>query len=540
MKIINLKSFIWAILVGEAVYALYIYALRSMFPYDYYFWAESPFLTNLLKIQQGAWVYSSPADANSFVYAPGLEFINYALLYFFKLQFFLPAHRLLNCLYGILAAGFGAAAVLELREKVEGELPHQTRKVFVFSCLVLFLVLSANPLFDIPHPDNLNCLFFALNIFLVLRGYANKNLRLLIGASCIGAVAILCKQTACLLSLVNCVALLLLVCQRPIGKLWPLFPIGLSVLVLGVFFEMPYAKFYTLDILSQQGISESDILPKTLELEQFFSVIPLLFLYVSCILWCIRDCNWEKSKRIGIVLLALVLCLVPALGAYYKIMGIYNNLIVVLFLFFILALPSLSCIESFQKKGSFSYVITAFSYITILLLCLMLMPLKALPPHDLGRYADQIQQVVSHASQDNKKVLLGHGVVALTQAGILAPPLDRANSVLELYVGSAKGLTLAKTQERVSEGYYDVIVLNTMWYPSTIVDAIQQHYTKTFTIPAVQQRLDSWLNKYDPIFLVLFIPWMTEWSAPYNGGLQSLAPETGIYEKVPPANAQHL
>src|SRR5579863_78036 len=55
-------------------------ALRIRFPYDLYFWSESPFLTNLMKLDQHQHIYTSPADANSFVYSPGLEYLCFAIL----------------------------------------------------------------------------------------------------------------------------------------------------------------------------------------------------------------------------------------------------------------------------------------------------------------------------------------------------------------------------------------------------------------------------------------------------------------------------
>ena len=45
-------------------------ALRLVFPWDLFVWAESPFMTNMLKLCNGVPLYTTPADANSFVDAP--------------------------------------------------------------------------------------------------------------------------------------------------------------------------------------------------------------------------------------------------------------------------------------------------------------------------------------------------------------------------------------------------------------------------------------------------------------------------------------
>jgi hypothetical protein len=42
---------------------------RVPFKWDLYIWAESPFMTNMAKLDKGKALYSSPAEANSFVYS---------------------------------------------------------------------------------------------------------------------------------------------------------------------------------------------------------------------------------------------------------------------------------------------------------------------------------------------------------------------------------------------------------------------------------------------------------------------------------------
>src|SRR5258708_8231196 len=55
-------------------------ALRVVFPWDMYLWSESPFMTNMLKLHNHQPVYTAPADGNSFVYSPGLEYLTFAVL----------------------------------------------------------------------------------------------------------------------------------------------------------------------------------------------------------------------------------------------------------------------------------------------------------------------------------------------------------------------------------------------------------------------------------------------------------------------------
>src|SRR5271157_2728438 len=89
-------------------------ALRIRFPWDLYFWSESPFLTNLLKLDHHRPVYTNPADGNSFVYAPGLEYLCFAILKPFGLELDIRFCRLISVMLALFASGFGALAVRRL------------------------------------------------------------------------------------------------------------------------------------------------------------------------------------------------------------------------------------------------------------------------------------------------------------------------------------------------------------------------------------------------------------------------------------------
>jgi hypothetical protein len=91
-----------------------IMVMRAMFPYDLYFWAESPFLTNMLKLRASLPFYGPLSDANSFVYPPGMEILHTTLLAPFGLALSVTANRMLVLLYGALAAFFLAVAVREM------------------------------------------------------------------------------------------------------------------------------------------------------------------------------------------------------------------------------------------------------------------------------------------------------------------------------------------------------------------------------------------------------------------------------------------
>src|SRR5690606_29365380 len=78
--------------------------LRCLFPWDLYVWAESPFLTDMLKLEQGKPIYGPLADGNSFVYSPGLTYLTYAILKPFGLHLDIRFCRIVTVVIAVLAS----------------------------------------------------------------------------------------------------------------------------------------------------------------------------------------------------------------------------------------------------------------------------------------------------------------------------------------------------------------------------------------------------------------------------------------------------
>ena len=128
-------------------------------------WSESPFLDQHVEAQNNHLpIYGPPADANSFVYAPGLEYLCYAILRPFGLDRMIraqPAHHC--CFFWILAAGCGAW----LTSKVARPPANRRAGRIDLSRSPVFhpaMVSSRGFTWDICHPDNLH-VFRALFLF---------------------------------------------------------------------------------------------------------------------------------------------------------------------------------------------------------------------------------------------------------------------------------------------------------------------------------------------------------------------------------------
>jgi len=161
----------WMVILFALVLAVET-VLRIVFPWDMYLWSESPFMTNMLKLHNHQPVYSTPADGNSFVYSPGLEYLTFALLKPFGLELDIRFCRLVSTLLGVMAAGFGALAVRRLAGSTIAAA--RTRIFFIATWCVIWLVLSKNFLADITHPDNIHMFHATLIFWLCLSALETK------------------------------------------------------------------------------------------------------------------------------------------------------------------------------------------------------------------------------------------------------------------------------------------------------------------------------------------------------------------------------
>src|ERR1041384_1153444 len=145
--------------------------LRVGFPWDLLVWPESPFMTSMLKLDQGEPLFSAPAAANSFVYSPGLEYLTFAVLKPFGVQLDIRYCRLCNVLIGVLA---GAAAGLFVRRALRMLAPNfRSRGLALLGAGMAVLVIFRNFTADVTHPDNLVMLHTAGLFLLALSGLAS-------------------------------------------------------------------------------------------------------------------------------------------------------------------------------------------------------------------------------------------------------------------------------------------------------------------------------------------------------------------------------
>ena len=166
---------------------------RISFPWDLYVWSESPFLTNMLKLENGSPIFTSPEDANSFVYSPGLEYITWFALKPFNLQLDMRFIRLVNVAIGFVASGFAALVMKEFLARASGQ--KVSRPTFAAAWLAAILIQFKNFTADVSHPDNLVQLHAMSVLWLTLVAQRQTSFRYGLIAIIWAGAGVLWKQT---------------------------------------------------------------------------------------------------------------------------------------------------------------------------------------------------------------------------------------------------------------------------------------------------------------------------------------------------------
>ena len=297
---------------------------RIFFPWAVCLWSESPFLTNLLKLDSHLPIYGPPADANSFVYVPGLEYICYAILKPFGLELDIRFCRIISVAFGVLAAA--CAAWLAGKAARPSADPKAKRIEFLVGLGVILLVSSRSITWDVCHPDNLHA-FHALSVFcLCFAALETKHFSLAVASLIWAGVGVFTKQTEALSILGPA---LVFARFNPWGwRRWFLAVIsGAIVLAISLYLLwMPhYGRFYTFEVLSRHQLYAGKLLLIYIDL---MIVDRGLLLYLAIIagfhLWTAS----EKGRRYVTCWICLgIFCVLPNAVAFAKENGISNNLI---------------------------------------------------------------------------------------------------------------------------------------------------------------------------------------------------------------------
>jgi hypothetical protein len=481
---------LWHLVIGVVLVTFLVLcarqtALRAIFPWDMHIWSESPFITNLLKLDHGSPIYTAPAEVNSFVYSPGLEYLTYAFLKPFGVELDIRYCRLVNILIGLGAAAFGALAIRRLgRSCTELGMGPGT---FFATWAALVLILFKNFTSDIPHPDNVHAFHALLVFYLCFTALETKSFRLALVTMLLAGLGVLAKQTDVLCAAGPATVFLLL---NPFGRNRALILIVAGAIVSGLslwcLWAPQYARFYTFELLAHQnrhwdkiGQLIVDLLRRERGMLVLLSIFTIPYLL-----------NLQGATRRYLICALAVGFFVSVLttASYIKEFGAWNNLCALEIFMGMLVWPLVWGFPYFlqtalaNNSAKLPVRLLAFGVLAGVLI-ISLCPIKNTPQPGYYEYCQSIESSVRNDLKAGRKVMVSHGAEFLIRAGDREIPLDRANSSGELFAGSFGHL--AGTDSRLRARYYDRIYLIVDFgFEPTELDNFHRYYEVVDKVPA--------------------------------------------------------
>lgn len=161
-----------AVLVAAALYQVSAWLLLRA---DLLSFAESPFVTDIIKLRLGQPIYTPVGDNNAYPYTPGAPILTYLLARIVSDGTAIPVLRLVQFGYVVLASGVAAATVPILVRLAGVAAPH--RVVLVAAAWPLLFLVCLDPTFN-PYVHSLHndglALLVSLTCFLVAALHARE------------------------------------------------------------------------------------------------------------------------------------------------------------------------------------------------------------------------------------------------------------------------------------------------------------------------------------------------------------------------------
>lgn len=446
---------------------------RIIYPHDLYFASESPFMTNLLKIDAGVPLFTSVEQMNSHIYAPGLEYLYFILAKPFGILHDVRFVRLLIVLLGVGAAAVGTWVV----EMAAGQ-----RVPRLLTGGVLVLVLFKNFSADMVHPDNFHMLHTVLSLAFTLLAAKRNTLTWAIVAVVWAGLGVLTKQTAAL-TVVGVLVAIIWQSEFSRSQIVLLIMLGISTLgcaVMGLWWG-DFGRFYTYELSLMH-----DILPaKLLDLPRVLLAMPHKIVLLLLLPPAIRTLWRNKSQRDFLISWVAIGIFGTggSLIAYIKAFGAWNNLgifdVWVTLLMFV-ALQVNRENAKVRKENLFAQGATTVPirrrvrFAVVIFALLTLFPVRVPPPPAYYQYGAEIEQQIGRDLAAGKQIMLANGTTFLTRNGAFDVPFDRAAAATDL---KGADLTPRATHQRITDHAYDRIYLNVpSWYADETLTLLATHY----------------------------------------------------------------
>ena len=458
---------------------------RIRFPYDLYFASESPFMTNMLKLDAGEPLFTAVEQMNSHIYAPGMEALFWAIAKPLGLVHDVRAARL-------LVVALGALAALTVGRVISAETNTHTSIYSGITLLILFKNFTA----DLVHPDNFHVLHTVVTLALALAAHRQRSFRWAMIAVLWAGLGVWTKQTAVLTVVGVLVGFAWIAWfqeddyprsdtkededqRRRVDDSVGLILLaggGVATVVASVagLWGIEFGRFYTYELSLMH-----DIFPKKLlDLPRLWLVMPHKLILLGLLPIALRRLWMQPARRPFLILWTTIgiFGTGASLIAYLKAFGTWNNLGI----FDVwMTMPVLIMIATEMER--LAIVQTHWRWVGVFAL-LTLFPLRMPPPPSYYAWASAWEGLISADLHANRRILLANGTTLLTRSGSYDVPLDRAAAATDL-----KGANLmpTATHQRLADQQYDRIYLNVPnWYADQTLRLMADHYKRVDTLPA--------------------------------------------------------
>ena len=323
----------WTLLATAAALAVGIVAVevpRVIFPWDLLMFSETSVLTDLMKINAGQSIYTSPADCNSMIYAPGFDYLAFGVLRPFGAQLDIRACRLVCVLIGVAAALVAGGIGARLGAMLRGDKRVDRVAVAIAAVLAGGIIFTSYTA-DGCHPDNLWVLHAMVVIALTHATVASSRYRLALVTIAVASIGFLVKQTAGL-GVIGSGAVLVYFCRRRwgAGRTAALAGWGALWIAGAAYFLLHgWGRWWTTTLVSQQPF---EWWRRYWLIEHYTGEFPYRTLLVlafppSAIFVAMRARKDEALRKLSAAWLAVgVTEVLPCLAAYFKAWAFWNNL----------------------------------------------------------------------------------------------------------------------------------------------------------------------------------------------------------------------
>lgn len=180
--------------VGTVVH----YAQFLMIPADILAFSESPFVDDIIKFRLGQPIYGPVADNNTYPYTPGTQLLTYSIARLFGHPTSIPAFRIVQFSYVMLAALVGAATCHQIARGVLRPEEYRHRPLWIAIWAAVMVLLVTEPVFNLYthalHNDGLALLVSMCGFFLIARYHAAPSAWLVAPMAVLPALGFLVKQ----------------------------------------------------------------------------------------------------------------------------------------------------------------------------------------------------------------------------------------------------------------------------------------------------------------------------------------------------------